>query len=127
MHVPGRGEVAWHGGYQPWMDFYLPRAWRIVMVAEPVARVVSMYYYEHEYTVDVLNGSTLARKNPHVSFADPASEVDTLRRDAYLGPTFVTGCVDSMASSRSCRQELVSHAVVLAAGGHAQFYAVRGD
>ena len=31
--------VTWCGGYQPWMDFYVPSAWRLVMVAEPVARV----------------------------------------------------------------------------------------
>ena len=25
-----------HGGYQPWMDFYVPRAWRLLTASEPM-------------------------------------------------------------------------------------------
>ena len=27
------------------MDFALPRAWRVVMAAEPAKRIVSLYYF----------------------------------------------------------------------------------
>lgn len=44
------GEWTWCGGYQPWMDEYVPRATHLIMVAEPMSRMASMYYYEQGYT-----------------------------------------------------------------------------
>lgn len=38
------------GGYQEWMDEYVPNAHHLVMVAEPMGRLASMYYYERGYT-----------------------------------------------------------------------------
>ena len=35
---------------QPWMDFYLPRAWRLVMIAEPLSRIASMFYFRNGFT-----------------------------------------------------------------------------
>ena len=53
------------GGFSAcrWMDYYTPRAWRLVFVADPAARVPSMYYYAAKFTVParstLANGSTV--------------------------------------------------------------------
>ena len=51
-HVSAHTGVAssWCGGYQPWMDYHVPRAWRVVMAREPMARTASLYYYLAGYT-----------------------------------------------------------------------------
>ncbi len=38
------------GGYQPWMDEYVPNALHLIMISEPLERMASMYYYERGYT-----------------------------------------------------------------------------
>ena len=61
-------------GYEAWMDFYLPRAWRIVFVAEPTHRVPSSYYFIERYTqTRMLSDGRIARKNNDSSFAFPKS------------------------------------------------------
>eukprot|EP01147_Barroeca_monosierra_P002506 gene2506-5436_t len=44
------GKWTYCGGYQPWMDEYVPHAVHFVMVAEPLERIASMYYYEQGFT-----------------------------------------------------------------------------
>ena len=61
-------------GYEAWMDFYLPRAWRIVFVAEPTHRVPSAYYFIEGYTqTKPLPDGTVVRQNNDSSFASPTS------------------------------------------------------
>ncbi|EGD78603.1 hypothetical protein PTSG_01580 [Salpingoeca rosetta] len=60
VHQNQDGSWTYCGGYQPWMDEYVPNAVHLVMVAEPMERVASMYYYESSYTKlkDRLPGDT---------------------------------------------------------------------
>lgn len=44
------GEWTYCGGYQSWMDFYIEDAHHLIMVASPLSRMASMYYYEAGYT-----------------------------------------------------------------------------
>eukprot|EP00730_Choanoeca_flexa_P000432 TRINITY_DN10195_c0_g1_i1.p1 TRINITY_DN10195_c0_g1~~TRINITY_DN10195_c0_g1_i1.p1 ORF type:complete len:391 (+),score=35.46 TRINITY_DN10195_c0_g1_i1:125-1297(+) len=65
------------GGYQPWMDEYVPNAHHLVMVAEPYERVASMYYYEAAYTKlrDRWPGDTeYKRMNNASRFQNPTGE-----------------------------------------------------
>ena len=68
------------------MDFFLPQAWRLVFVAEPVARVASMYYYEAGYTHarQAPHDCNFARHNTDPSFANPLNPRDYMRRHAHL-------------------------------------------
>ena len=64
------------GGYQPWMDEFVPDAFHLIMVSEPMARIASMYYYESQYTKlkDRMPGDTeYGRMNPSQHFGEPRS------------------------------------------------------
>lgn len=59
------------GGYQPWMDYFLPRSWRVVMISEPMGRVASMFYYEHEF------GASLLATESKIAFAEHNISINT--------------------------------------------------
>lgn len=61
--------IASCGGYQPWMDFYIPISWRLVMVADPLQRVASMFYFEQGYT----KPSEKGRKVDGPAYSSPQS------------------------------------------------------
>ena len=62
------------GGYQQWMDFYMPRAWRVVFAADPLPRVVSMFYFENGFTQTKVNGKgAIVRTKTNDVFQDPKS------------------------------------------------------
>ena len=73
----------WCNGYQPWMDFYLPRAWRLVMVAEPLERLASMLYYEFsDYSVEVTtkNGHAIVHGSHTLKQSPPSDAQSTQGR-----------------------------------------------
>ena len=45
-----QGKWTYCGGYQYWMDHYVAGAHHMVMLAKPLSRIASMYYYEAGYT-----------------------------------------------------------------------------
>ena len=47
-NVPGGWSMC--GGYQPWMDEYVPDAHHLIMISNPYERLASMYYYERGFT-----------------------------------------------------------------------------
>lgn len=62
------------GGYQEWMDYYIEDAAHLVMVADPLERVASMYYYEAGYTKQKDRGPAdveYSRINTDARFMDP--------------------------------------------------------
>ena len=66
--------ASWCGGYQPWMDFHMPRAWRVVMVSDPMPRMASMFYFKHGYTKPISTDTgDVIRENADVMHADPKS------------------------------------------------------
>ena len=71
MH--GETFMTWCAGYQPWMDYYIPRAWRLVTVSAPAQRLVSSYYWASGYTKPMYNHTTgaMSRHNDDPLFATP--------------------------------------------------------
>ena len=57
------------------MDYYVPRAWRLLMVAEPLERMPSLFYFEAGYTYGVFNTALhhLVRKVDNETFSQPQS------------------------------------------------------
>jgi len=61
------------------MDYYIEDAFHLVMVADPIERVASMYYYEAGYTKQRDRGpadTSYARINSEARFEDPAGADD---------------------------------------------------
>eukprot|EP00049_Salpingoeca_infusionum_P012415 m.227236 g.227236 ORF g.227236 m.227236 type:complete len:583 (+) comp15175_c1_seq9:304-2052(+) len=77
--VKQKGDGTWSacGGYQLWMDDYVKHAQHLILVAEPMERIASMYYYELAYTKlrDRLPGDTgYSRMNDDPRFEDPTGQ-----------------------------------------------------
>ena len=85
----------WQAGYQPWMDYYMPKAWRVVTVSEPAQRVVSTYYWKSKYTKstshhieadDTTQNSSLVRFNENPQLATPLDPKEVQRQyDLIIG------------------------------------------
>ena len=76
---------SWCGGYQPWMDFNMPRAWRLVMVAEPLPRIASMYYYARDFTAgEFTEDGKYERIRNSTYFYHPQGKPSRLDIAAYL-------------------------------------------
>lgn len=61
------------------MDYYIEDAFHLIMVAEPIERVASMYYYEAGYTKQRDRGpadTSYARINSEARFEDPSGADD---------------------------------------------------
>ena len=84
LHVVNAYGPTWCGGYQPWMEFYMPRAWRLVIVAEPLARLASLYYYERGFTKAVIQDGKIARAKDNEQFRDPLDTDGRIRLRDYM-------------------------------------------
>ena len=86
LHVINDGGPTWCGGYQPWMEFYMPRAWRVVMVGEPVSRMASLFYYEKGFTRAVISkdGTELMRAKDTASLGDPLDQDCRIQMREYM-------------------------------------------
>ena len=70
------GKWTFCGGYQSWMDFYIEDAHHLIMVASPLSRMSSMYYYEAGYTKQRDRGpedTDYKRISEEARFTDPAN------------------------------------------------------
>ena len=73
--------MTWCYGYQPWMDYHVPGAWRLVMAREPLDRLVSLYYFQQGYTRarESTHVSSQQRFNADPSYEDPHSTKERRR------------------------------------------------